>query len=189
MKKYKLASHQSMTYLPVSKWWMKLIRWTAQCQSKTIFLQIANKDADMVDIRIKYPNGNTPVFAHGCITYKGDVYQTLDDINTYGKYQHRIKFVRIMLEEKNPSEHSRTCFRLLCEKLETQYTNITPVGGFCRYDWSDVVYEFQTPYPDIDEQICSVKGIGLFPRLWAWLHNDKILENGTDHDFLMIDFL
>lgn len=49
----KLASHNSMTYLPIKKWWLKPFRFIAQCQNKTIEEQY-QAGVRMFDIRIAF---------------------------------------------------------------------------------------------------------------------------------------
>lgn len=68
-----LASHNTMTYLKPTKWWMYLIQFTSRCQRKTIDEQIA-AGVVYVDIRIAY-NADTSrwEYAHGLMRYRSDI--------------------------------------------------------------------------------------------------------------------
>jgi len=78
-----IGSHNTMTYLPVRKWWMSLIKWTAKCQHNSIKWQYEH-GARVFDFRIRCRNNNI-VFAHGLVEYKLDVTVAvfIDEFITY----------------------------------------------------------------------------------------------------------
>ena len=110
-----------------------------------------------------------------------------------------IYYCRVVLESKNPDEFQKECFRKYCEFLPSSLPYIRFFGGNDRSDWGckNPVYDFGVPLPDIDEKHASTTA--LFPRfprlddlcpiLYARLFNHRDIEQGTTHDWLMIDFV
>lgn len=181
----KLASHNSMTYLPIKKWWLKPFRFIAQCQNKTIEEQY-QAGVRMFDIRIAF-NKQTPnpEFKHGLMSYKGNVLNTLNEINSF---QEPI-YVRLILETHKKDSYSEDMFITYCNLFEKQYTNIKFFCGVRKYDWKEL-YHFNTILPSIKEIYASYqlpKIDDLWPWLYAKLHNRKIKD--IEEDFLMIDYV
>ena len=53
---YKLASHNTMSYLTPRTLLDRIIAFTARCQSKTIYEQIEKYGVELVDLRFKFNN-------------------------------------------------------------------------------------------------------------------------------------
>ena len=74
-----IGTHNTMSYLPPKRWWMRPLRVFARCQKRPIAEQIA-ADAQVFDLRV-YNEGGHWCFAHGLVKFKGaTLYTTLDVI-------------------------------------------------------------------------------------------------------------
>lgn len=187
----KIASHDTMTYLPVKKWYMNTIKWAAKCQNNSIEKQYEN-GARMFDLRIRF-DGNEPYFCHGPIEFKGDVFETLDNISNLSNLDDKL-YVRIMLEsnsEMKDQEEQEANFTMFCWYIEQYFKNIIFIGGRRKYD-GKLIYKFDSVEPTIEGKYSSAVGSkidDIFPYFYAKLNNKKNLKKGTDKDFLMIDFV
>lgn len=63
-----IASHNTFSYLPVQKWWMKLLSPWHRCQNEGLIAQLAN-GVQYLDIRVRFTKEGKPVFVHNNITY------------------------------------------------------------------------------------------------------------------------
>lgn len=201
----KIASHNSFTYLRPRRWWMRLLAITARCQRVNFNRQL-DLGAQMLDLRVRFvpaPYGGTrPMVCHGLIEYEDgwqaavNAIQLLDDKSRGSEHPY---YIRVVLESRRPSEEQKERFRDLCGVLTNYHRNVVFFGGNDRSDWSckKPVYDFGTPLPDIDEKHASTTA--LFPRfprlddlcpiLYSRLFNHRDIEQGTTHDWLMIDFV
>ena len=197
----RLASHNTFTYLTPRKWWGRLLAFTARCQRVDYNRQL-DLGAQMFDLRVRFDKYGKPVVCHGLIEYDDpcfDVGFGLLAINSAAQREGVIYYCRVVLESKNPDEFQKGCFRKYCEFLPSSLPYIRFFGGNDRSDWGckNPVYDFGVPLPDIDEKHASTTA--LFPRfprlddLWPWLYarlfNHRDMEQGTTHDWLMIDFV
>lgn len=71
-----LASHNTLTYLPVKSWWMYPFTWFAKCQEKDLATQY-DLGVRLFDFRVLV-HKNSLVIAHGLMKYKGDISEMLD---------------------------------------------------------------------------------------------------------------
>ena len=102
----KLGSHDTMTYLPVKQWYFKPFHFTARCQSKSVYEQIENHGAKLIDIRIRFGKDCQPWFAHGPIMFDGykhnanlptDVFDWFADYSIKHKLKDKL-YCRVILE-------------------------------------------------------------------------------------------
>lgn len=179
----KLASHDSMTYLKPKKWYMYPFRFMARCQSKTIKEQYEDYGIRYFDLRVRYNEEASPEFAHGIMVYKGDVKEILEYLNSKGEEV----WIRFILEVDGGEEW----FIMDCKNFEEQYPNLRFHCGRRKSDWK-VIYKFKNEEPSLDQKISSMTWKiwdDWFPYLYAKHMNHKNIEQGTDKDYLMIDFL
>lgn len=188
-----IASHNSFTYLPVKKWWMKLLAFTAKCQDVNIISQYENYNVRCFDLRIKFNErtGNT-IVSHGIIEYDTSDYE-IDSILEYLNSKRGI-YCRVLLETRTKKQYSSTqivLFKYYCNKLERSYPNIKFFGGNNLYNWNKD-YEFKYN-PSVEDKYSSLQKPTLiddwWPRLYAKSNNKDILKRETDRDILMIDFV
>lgn len=190
---YKLASHNTMSYLTPRTFLDRLLAFTARCQSTTIQEQIEKYGVELVDLRFKFNKKGQVFFAHGAIEYKGSIGKTLEYLNSFKDFP-----VRVMLENK-PGEHE-TSFKTWCSYLERTYHNIKFFGGRNKWTWEEL-YKFKNEHPSLEDKYssCNTNEPGkpktgtiiddLCPIWYAKNHNRKNRIKGTDKEYLMIDFV
>ena len=187
-----LASHNSMSYLPVANWLLKPFAFMARCQSKTIEEQYA-AGVRLFDIRVGYDKKGNAHFRHGLMRFKGDVEAVLQWLNS----QPELVRVRLILEEyrDDGDMQQENCFTDDCRRWERTYPNLTFFGGVRKHDWEEL-YVFPINLErSIKHMYASMQGSkidDLWPWLWAKLHNKKNLSEAkkTCHGkYVMIDFV
>lgn len=185
-----LASHNTMTYLPPKKWWMKIFKSIYQCQNKTLAEQL-EEGVRYFDIRISFDKFDNPEFRHGLINFKGNPYDVLSYLNKYGE---RI-IVRVVLE-RIKDELDFITFRNFCSKIVKEYLNILFVCGEYKKT-KEAIYPFNQYTgilgPSVVEMYGSVRGKGLeriFPKLYAKKYNERLINAyENDYRYLMLDFI
>jgi hypothetical protein len=104
-----IASHNSFTYLKPKKWWMRIGRFMAKCQSKTIQEQYEKYNARLFDLRVDFDKNDNVILRHGLAVYKiteSELYSILDFLNTReDKVFLDITFECSYKESKNLPEH------------------------------------------------------------------------------------
>lgn len=186
---FEIGSHDTMTYLPPKKWYIYPFRWIAQCQSKTLKYQF-ELGVRYFDIRVRYTKDGIPEFAHGLISYKGDVVNTLKELNDYGD-ETQVRLILEFNKEPKDIEFQEECFRKDCKRWVRRFKNLKFHCGRRKYDW-EIVYHFKNKEPELDQQVSSMQGSKLddiFPFWYALTHNEDAVEKGTDKKYLLLDFL
>lgn len=189
---YKLGTHNSMTYLKPKQWFLWPFKWMAQCQSRDYKYQY-DAGVRYFDIRVRFAEDTdeiTPEFAHGLISYKADVEQVLADLNSRGE-KIQIRLLLELASDLNQDGYQETCFIKKCQQWEKEYTNLIFHCGRRKYDWK-VIYDFKNPEPSIDQKVSSMLGKkwdDIFPWVWSRLYNKKFLKEGTDKEYLLLDYI
>ena len=189
----KLASHNSWSYLPVWKWWMRPLNFIAKCQNKSISKQY-DMGVRMFDLRLRWDKDFEEfVTAHGIVTYR-DFYMTdLGVLNLTAEIDRRPIYIRVLLEDSGREDVTIDgYFALLCRDLQKEFRNLTFIGGWpARKRWRQKLFDFKTEEPSIDERHVSVSGKWwqFVPERWAKKNNERVLEEGTNSKFLMLDFI
>lgn len=196
----KLASHNSFSYLPVRKWWMKPFAWMARCQRVTTYEQY-KFGARVFDLRVRFDKDGRVMPCHGLIEFQAGTNSLTASLYIL---EHKGDCaVRIVLETNKPDDFQQRCFRLWCAYIHHDYPGIYFFGGNDRSDWEckHPIYDFGHSIPDIEHRYSSTTS--LFPNgpkwlrriddLWPWYyakhHNKENIEKGTSHEWLMIDFV
>ena len=136
----RLGSHNTMTYLRPSQWWLRPLAWMARCQSESIGTQFITWGVRWFDFRLAFNKDGTPYFAHGIFSYKDkNVFTILDYLNTLASPGDKA-YVRLLNERD--SEFNHKCFRLFCEGVEDRYNNLIFCGGHNKKDWKQL-YSFE----------------------------------------------
>lgn len=193
MSKYILGSHNSWSYLKPRKWWMRLIAFTARCQSATIIEQYTLHDVRCFDLRLRWDKKGNMILAHGIVEYKYTEEMLMNDLtflNARGDC-----CVRVLHEVRNEKQRtgiSFLSFRKFCRLIIQEFPNIHFWCGRNLWNWS-YDYYFDSPEPTCTEKyssVCPPKYLDdWFPWLYARLNNEKILQQGTEDDILLIDFV
>lgn len=180
-----LGSHNSMTYLPVKKWYLSPFKFIAKCQSKTIEEQY-NSGVRLFDLRISYTKSMFPEFRHGLIAFKGNVYDTIKWLSE----RPEPVTVRLTLETSKEDTVQEFLFIKDCSDFVSKYPSITFINGRRKFDWKQL-YKFEKD-PELVQMVSSMTGSKYddwWPWLYAKLHNIENLEKYKDVDYLMIDFI
>lgn len=184
-----LGSHNSWSYLPPKKWYMRPFRFIARCQDWDIKTQYEH-GVRCFDLRVRY-NKDVLEVAHGAVVFKINCATLLEDLrwlNSKGDV-----WVRVLHEVRNKkqSEQSNTeHFKNDCAAFEQLYPNIKFWCGRNLCDWG-IDYKFKND-PSCKELYSSVvlpKIDDVYPRYYAKKHNKENYKNGTDRDILLIDFV
>lgn len=180
-----------MSYSAPKKWYMWPFHFMAKCQSKTIKEQYEKYGVRMFDLRIKFNSKGEACFAHGIMEYKASIDNTLEYLNTLDKVP-----VRILLENK-AGEYEKE-FRKWCKDIKKKYTNIKFFGGRNKYSWV-IIYHFKYKGPTyLDKYSSNNKEEGKLtgtylddwcPWLYAIFNNKKNIKEGTNKEFLLLDFV
>lgn len=186
---YNIMAHDTMSYLKPKHWWMYPFRFIARCQSKDIWdlwaMGIRN-----FDIRIKQYKGEW-VFAHGDMIFQSDFSpeQLFRDLNDIGKCS-----VRLVLEYNRRVENIGEIsadFLLDARRWIFAYPNISFYELRLKYNWQKVYSYMGEPTPTMYQAVGSMVNplFGLWPRLFAWLNNKRVVAQGTDKEILGLDFV
>lgn len=184
-----LGSHNSWSYLPPKKWYMKPFRFIAQCQDWDIKTQYEH-GVKCFDLRLQY-SGDTLQVVHGSMVYKITAKQLLEDLkwlNNKGDV-----YVRVVHDARNKKLYTGKAVKYFqndCAAFEQLYPNIKFWCGENLYNHK-ADYEFKN-HPSCAEYYSSVvlpKIDDVYPRCYAKNNNKTIYKNKTDRDILMIDFV
>lgn len=182
----KLASHDTMTYLPPKKWYLYPFRFMARCQSKSIYEQYEDYGIRFFDLRVAFTKDAEPEFRHGLIAYKANVDEVLNYLNEKGDVTARIIY------EKGDNDFLFTDY---CKFIEREYPNIKFCEGRKKKGWN-VLYDFKNEVSYEDKYSSNnYKGTtgtildDWFPWIYARFNNKRNIKKGTDKEYLMIDFV
>ena len=184
-----LGSHNSWSYLPVRKWWMKPIAFMARCQNIDIRKQY-EMGVRCFDLRIRYVKWKLQV-AHGIIVYDITEEQLMDDLEFLDSKGDCM--VRILHEARTREQYepSLPFFESICYTNRSMFPNIRWWCGRNLYNW-EKDYDFGI-YPTCEEKYGSVSKhkwlYAWWPWLYARLHNKTIRANETDMEILLIDYI
>jgi len=188
-----LGSHNSWSYLPVRKWWMKLLAFTARCQNIDIHTQY-EYGVRCFDLRLRFDSyHHLPIISHGKIQYKYTPQQLKEDleyINSKGDC-----YVRILHEVRNKKEYtasSKKEFVYYCYAFQKKFPNIKFWCGRNLYNW-EYDFRFNTEEPSCGEYYASVRLPKIIDDWWPWLYarlnNKKIKSQSHQSDILLLDYV
>ena len=188
--KAKLGSHNSWSYLPVRKWWMRPLRFAAKCQRVDIRRQY-ELGVRCFDLRVRFEYGRLKV-AHGIIEYgidKETLLKDLEWIDSKGGC-----FVRVMHEVRTKKQYETTSgmfFKNFCYVIQGDFKNIRFWNGRNLYNY-ETDYDFGDD-PTNDGKYSSVCAPRIIDDWWPWLyarlHNKRTWLDECDKDILLIDFV
>ena len=188
-----IGSHNSWTYLKPKKLWMRLINFTAKCQSKDIAEQFAN-GARCFDLRVRFDDEYDVTLAHGLVKYKYSYRWLLNDLKWLDGCAGEGEkiYVRILHEVRKSSMYTQErvrLFRNFCADIEQICKNLVFFGGNNLVNWEqDYLFRDNVSIEDGYASMACPK-LGWWPWLYAKLFNKKNLKRDTDKQVLMIDFV
>lgn len=187
-----IGSHNSWSYLKPKCWLLRPFAFMARCQEVDIKTQYEKYNVRCFDLRIKFDKNGLPEVRHGFMTYKitsKQLSKDLDYINSKGDC-----YVRILLEVRSKCQYTIEqieLFKEYCQRISWQYQDIKFWCGRNLYNW-DVVCDFGFE-PSCEEKYASVCPPKLiddwYPKLYAERKNKENIQEGTDKDILLIDFV
>lgn len=185
-----LGSHNSWSYLPPRKSWMKPIAFTAKCQNVDIKTQYEKYNVRCFDLRVKFDKKGNPIIAHGIIEYTTNENITSDLTWLNNK---RDVYVRVILEARNKKDYDigKKYFARFCGALEYYFYNIYFWCGRNLYNWKeDYDFHFKPTCEERYSSVCKPKLIDdWYPKLYAKKNNKDNIKQGTDKQILLIDFV
>lgn len=186
-----IGTHNSMSYLRPKHWYLYPLRWFAKCQNTDIYEQLDKYN--IVDLRVYLNKNNEWQFRHGLVTYEYFPFYTLINyINNLGN-----KIIRIIFDDTNckDKEHTSVQFHTLCYDLETQFKNITFIGGNRKSDWKQLYTFFNNEAQHIllNQFVSSMqRNTRWYEKLIPWFYakrmNDENINNITV-GFNIFDFI
>lgn len=192
-----IASHNSLTYLKPTKWWMRLFNFIAKCQSKTIKEQYEDYNVRMFDFRIDFNKNNDILIKHGLAVYNIST-EKLMNIFEYLNNKKGVKYINIVFEcspeeSINLPKWKEECFKSFCEFIENNYKNIRFIGGDVKYSWYKL-YRFKNKHnPTSVSKFASSATKNKFDDLWPWLyakiHNKESLKENRNNKYIWLDFV
>jgi hypothetical protein len=187
-----LGSHNSLSYLKPKTWWQRLFSFAARCQEVDIYSQYLYYNVKCFDIRLRTNKKGKLVIAHGLCEYCTIDYLLLI-LNYFAATRDDI-YIRVLFEARNKKQYERGLekFKDACKYLEETYPTLKFWCGRNLYKWEDLSYEFKYN-PTCEEKYSSVCKPRLiddwYPKWFAKRNNKQIIEQGTDKDILLIDFV
>ncbi len=187
-----IGSHNSWSYLPPKKFWMKLIKFTAKCQSLNIKEQY-KLGVRCFDLRVRFNKDKIAKIYHGIIEYNYSPIELYEDLSWLNKQSDKV-YIRILHEIRNKKNYtidSINSFIDFIELVKFRFPKLIFWCGRNLYNW-EKDYDFGED-PTCDEKyasVCSPKLIDDWIPWWfAFRNNKKIVKEGTDKDILLIDFV
>lgn len=186
-----LGSHNTFTYLPAKKWWMKIIPGIGKCQEVNYETQYADYGVRLFDLRVRFDKHGKLVVCHGLAEYKmskDDVIDFLSFLDYQGD-----SYCRVELELRSKSKDEsfqKDCFKAFCTEITNLFPNVKFIGGDVMYSGENA-YKFENSlaYEEMHASVCSPKIIDdWYPKYYAKRNNHTNIEN-FNGEALMIDFV
>ena len=147
----------------------------------------------MFDIRLRYEKKTGKwQFAHGAMLFK---YDNIEEVFEWFNNQSEKVYIRMILEYNRPvKDIDDICEKYIeyCKELKQKYSNLIFFEYRRKYDWKELFSYENMPYPKIYQAVSSMT-LSIYddfcPYLYASTHNKDIIKQGTDSDWLMMDFI
>lgn len=191
-----IGSHNTFSYLPTEKWWMKLLTPWHKCQKWKVENQVSLANVGYLDIRVRFNKEDKPVFVHNNITYKTpcEVYLY---ILSHLDLKKPIPY-RLMLDiRKKPedADHQTKLFKKLIRewKSNRNMQKILKIDEARIYwDWQHPLIKSKYNIVELHTSVCSPWYKYILGAKWfAKKHNKQFTEN-EKHDeniVYLIDFV
>ncbi|MBR4552875.1 MAG: hypothetical protein IKO20_04045 [Bacteroidaceae bacterium] len=196
----KLASHNTVTYLPIKQWYLRPFTFMARCQSRSYIKQY-KRCARFFDIRVRFDKNGKPYCAHGLAAYDINPFRIIGKLEKLAYIDDEKIYIRLLLEStsKRNADFQEQLFKYHCERMEKGFqnsTNIILCGGQTKRDWH-TVYDFKNPLPPIIELYASAPAQrNPLWKICPYLYRKYITRKIVTSEFamrkdllLMIDFI
>ena len=188
-----IASHNSWSYLPPKKWWMKLLSFTAKCQDVDIMTQYKDYNVRCFDLRVRFDSKGRVQIVHGMIVYDIELIDFFYQLTLLNL--HKDVYIRVILDVRTKSQYTYNQivnFRNFCADLEDRFKDIKFYCGQSLYK-RVVEYEFKCKGVTCVEKYASVQQPKIiddwYPRLYAAIVNQTLNKYDDNAQFLMVDFV
>lgn len=201
----RIGSHNSLTYLPPKRWWMRPFAWMARCQRVDYARQYYDYNVSVFDLRVWFDKHGNIQVRHGRMQYdisRDEIFSFLSFLNdTYSCS------LRVILEEDWRAYHlpysgmAEMYFRKFCSYIQNHYDHIKFFGGNRKCDWR-VLYKFKSENDVcLDDKYSSTTSLfkskkqwlakidDLWPWVYARLHNKENFANADENKCLFVDFV
>lgn len=190
-----IGSHNSATYLPEKKWWMKALRPWTKCQNKSLKQQY-DEGIRYFDFRVKIDDTNigyTPWVCHNNVIYKKRFYQALKEID----YQD--VNIRVLLDYREKPKNAERLSRIFEEMIKFIYKNykLKLDNAITFWNWKEYVpssFVLQEKHYSVDSKHWYdwVLGPYLFNKLKEKNyseHFNEIKDKESEHIVILKDFV
>ena len=184
----KLGTHNSLSYLRPSQWWLRPFAWMARCQSLTVKQQW-DAGVRYFDIRVKFDKGGLAKSGHGIMDYDILVSDALYLIDYYAFEAGVRAVVRLFHENsrRHPDRHADD-FARLCSWAVGRFPHTRFVEGGRRHDYRAEIGD-SVPTRVCYAEYYKKKLCIPWPKRWAKRHN-HILHRGDNADeWSVYDFI
>lgn len=199
----KLGSHNSWSYLPPKKWWMKLIKFTAQCQNVDIMTQYDTWGVQLFDLRIRFDTTKDSPLAglklvNGIVEYNFTYTKLIEELSYLDSKKDAA--IRLILDlrgvDKKDYTLQRTYFNRFYRQVLKNFKNIKYLVGRDLPTWKKCIITLSDG--SIRENYASVSNPKWFddwyPKLYAKNKNKYNKRNffnnvNTKEEYLLIDFI
>lgn len=199
--KFKIASHDTMSYLKPEKWYMRPFHFMGKCQNKDIGFQY-RYGVRLFDIRVKWDKKQECwKFAHGSLVFKMTDGKDVDWLFSWIDCQNEKCMVRLILEYNKPVKNMSEIdqkFIDACQRWMSEYKNITWFEFRRKYDWKKLYTYEGEPNVDMYQATSSMTCFlstklpwldDWYPYWYAKIHNKDNILQGTSHEYLLLDFI
>lgn len=194
-----IGSHNTFSYLPVSKWWMNLLTPWHRCQSVGIIAQIWTYKVRYLDIRIRFVNGE-PVFVHNNITYKvlGGVKSFLAWVAAFiNCSDNGPVYCRLTLDiRKKPkdADSQAMLFNEFIQWFQSSHISSSIILDEAKifWKWSDSIIKSKYDIQEVHTSVCSKWYQYILGTRWfAKRHNSNVhaIESENKDSVYLIDFV
>lgn len=187
---YTLGSHNSFSYLPIKKWYMKWTRPWARCQTKTIADQLA-EGVRHFDMRVRFNKDGSVRLVHNSIEFKAyNLEDSLHLINEYGCHMR----LALDIRSKVGPVQERMFFEYV-KRIQKNYPQIKLHVQIAARGWTDIPEWSAEPF-EIAGDYVSMAGYSMknlikywgIPELYA-RRNNKNIKKKFKGNCLCIDFV
>ena len=186
-----LGSHCSWSFLRPKKWWMKLLYWHYGCQKYDVQTQYNRFGVRCFDLRIRTNKRHDISIVHGKCEYDitiGELYKDINWLNERGDC-----YLRLIHEAKTAKQYnadSIKAFELVSAFIHNVFPNLKVIDGRNLYNNQK---DIELPDMAIDEKHANVGKpkwlTSIYPKAYANYNTKKFIEQGTDKDILLVDFV
>ena len=172
---------------------MKLGKWIAVTQSKTIYQQYAD-GIRCFDLRVRLGNNDKWIMCHGLYEVELNIYDVLNWFKGNAEWDRNNIYIRIVLEDKKHSHKEAERFVKFCEWCDNLSPYLIFICGNRKSDWKQL-YLFKAGCPQQWMPVSSCAEDArwyerAFPRLYAKRMNKHNFKNiPSKYGFAFFDFI